>query len=60
MNKIYFDYAATSPTDIEVVKAMQPYFFDKFGNASSPHAIGQAAQKAVEESREVTARFIGA
>lgn len=60
MNKVYFDYAATAPTDSEVVKAMQPYFFEKFGNASSPHAIGQAAQKAVEESREVTARFIGA
>lgn len=60
MNKIYFDYAATAPTDPEVVKAMEPYFFEKFGNASSPHAIGQAAQKAVEESREAAARFIGA
>lgn len=60
MSKIYLDYAATAPTDPEVVKAMEPYFFEKFGNASSPHTIGQAAQKTIEESREITARFIGA
>ncbi len=59
-SKIYLDYAATTPTDPEVVKAMEPYFFAQFGNASSPHAIGQAAQKTVEESREKVARFIGA
>jgi cysteine desulfurase len=59
-SKIYFDYAATAPADPEVVKAMEPYFFTKFGNASSPHAIGQAAQKTVEESRECVARLIGA
>lgn len=60
MSKIYFDYAATAPTDPEVVKTMQPYFFEKFGNASSPHSAGQAALSRIEESRETVARFIGA
>ena len=32
MERIYFDYAATTPTDPQVSEAMQPYFFDKFGN----------------------------
>lgn len=60
MKNIYLDYAATTPTDPEVLKAMQPYFFEKFGNASSPHAIGQEAKKAIEDARQNLADFIGA
>jgi len=60
MKKIYFDYAATTPTDPEVLGAMEPYFFEKSGNASSLHAYGQEAKKAIEDSREVLAEFIGA
>ena len=36
--KVYLDYAATAPCDELVLKAMQPYFFEKFGNASSLHS----------------------
>lgn len=60
MKKVYLDYAATTPTDPEVVSAMQPYFFEKFGNPSSLHAYGQEAKKAVEDSRESLAGFINA
>ena len=60
MKKIYLDYAATTPTDPLVVAAMEPYFFEKFGNASSLHAYGQEAKKALEDSRESLAAFIGA
>ena len=60
MNKIYFDYAATTPTDPEVIKAMQPFFHEKFGNTSSPHTIGREAKKAVEDARETLAFFVGA
>ena len=60
MRKVYLDYAGTTPTDPEVIKAMQPYFFDKFGNASSIHTFGQEARKAVEDSRQTIADFIGA
>ena len=60
MKKIYLDYAATTPTDPEVIAAMEPYFFEKFGNASSLHAYGQEAKKALEDSRQALADFIGA
>jgi cysteine desulfurase len=60
MKKVYLDYAATTPTDPEVIAAMEPYFFEKFGNASSLHAYGQEAKKALEDSRQRLADFIGA
>ncbi len=60
MERIYLDYAATTPADPEVIKAMQPYFFEKFGNPSSIHSFGQEAKKALEESRETVASFLGA
>ncbi|MDD5505200.1 MAG: cysteine desulfurase NifS [Candidatus Omnitrophica bacterium] len=60
MKKVYLDYAATTPTDPEVLSAMEPYFFDKSGNASSLHAYGQEAKKAIEDAREMLAEFIGA
>jgi len=60
MQKIYFDHASTTPVDPEVIEAMTPYFYERFGNASSPHYFGQEAQKTIEDSRETLARFIGA
>jgi len=60
MKRIYLDYAATTPTDPEVTKAMEPYLFSKFGNASSIHSFGQEAKKGIEDARERLANFIGA
>jgi cysteine desulfurase len=54
------DHAATTPTDIEVVKAMEPYFSLKYGNPNSIHSFGQEAREAVEEAREKIAHLIGA
>ncbi|OGD85692.1 cysteine desulfurase NifS [Candidatus Curtissbacteria bacterium RBG_16_39_7] len=58
--KIYLDYAATTPVDPEVQKAMRPYFSRDFGNASSLHHFGQKAKEALEQSRDVIAKTIGA
>jgi len=58
--KIYLDNAATTAVDPAVVKAMLPYFSEKYGNASSQHFIGQEAKRAMEESRNVIAKSIGA
>jgi len=58
--KIYFDYAATTPVDPRVTKAMLPYFGEKFGNTMSIHSFGQDAKIALEKSREVVADLIGA
>ena len=57
---IYLDYAATTPVDPRVVKAMLPYFTEKFGNTMSLHSFGQEAKGALEESREVVASLMGA
>ncbi len=58
--KIYMDHASTTPVDPEVVKAMLPYFTDKFGNASSIHSFGREAKKVLEDSRIIVAESLNA
>lgn len=58
--KIYLDYAATTPLDPRVGKAMHPYFTESFGNTMSLHSFGQDAKLVLEESRETVAGLIGA
>jgi cysteine desulfurase len=58
MKRIYFDYAATTPTHPEVVKAMLPYFNEIYGNPSSIHAYGLEAKGAMEEARAKVAKLI--
>jgi len=60
MKRIYLDNAATTSTDEEVVKAMEPYFSLKYGNPNSIHSLGHEAREAIEETREKTAHLIGA
>ncbi len=60
MRRIYLDYAATTPTHPEVVKAMLPYFTDTFGNPSSIYSCGQEARGTIEEARTKVAELIGA
>ncbi len=60
MKRIYFDYAATTPVDKEVIKAMAPYLNEKFGNPGSLHFFGQEALAAVDASRETIAKTVGA
>ena len=64
MDKIYFDYAATTPMDPLVKKAMMPYFSNLpaggFGNPGSLHFFGQEAMAAIDESREKIAATINA
>ncbi len=60
MKRIYLDYAAATPIDLEVKQAMMPYFNVEFGNPGSLHSFGQKAMAAVDESREKIAKIIGA
>lgn len=60
MRQIYLDNAATTKVDEEVLKAMLPYFTEKFGNPSSQHQIGQEAKNALEKSRKIIANAINA
>lgn len=57
---IYLDYASTTPVDPRVLKAMLPYFSDKFGNTMSFHEMGAEALEAVEKARETIAKIINA
>jgi cysteine desulfurase len=52
MRRVYMDSNATTQLAPEVFTAMQPYFTEQFGNASSVHFHGQRARGAVEQARE--------
>lgn len=56
----YLDYQSAKPVDLRVIEAMTPYFYDKFGNPSSLHKIGDEATKVLEESHQTIANFINA
>lgn len=58
---IYLDHQATTPVDPAVLKAMLPYFSERFGNpASVQHQAGQQAAEAVEQARRQVADLLGA
>ncbi|WP_071058827.1 IscS subfamily cysteine desulfurase [Pelistega sp. MC2] len=58
---IYLDYSATTPVDPQVVDAMVPWLFEKFGNpASRSHAFGWEAEEAVENARAQVADLVNA
>ena len=56
---IYADHAATTPLAPDVLAAMMPYLTQYYGNASSPHAMGQASQIAVDRARDDVAKVLG-
>jgi len=58
--KVYLDYAATTPVDPAVLKAMLPYFNKDFGNPSSMHSFGLKSAQALQDSRQVIAKAIDA
>jgi cysteine desulfurase len=55
---VYFDHNATSPLDPRVQEAMLPYLVS--ANASSRHAQGRHARKALDQAREQVAAVVGA
>ncbi len=58
---IYLDNSATTPLDPRVVEAMLPWLTEQFGNpASSTHAFGQAASRAVDSARKDVATLVNA
>jgi cysteine desulfurase len=59
MRRAYLDNNATTPLLPPVLEAMQPYFIEQFGNASSIHHHGQQTRAAVERARESVAALLG-
>ena len=60
MDTIYLDHAATTPMTASAMAAMLPFFMENYGNASSIHATGRDARKAVERAREQVRKAVGA
>ncbi len=60
MRRIYLDNNATTPVLPEVVAAMQPYWTERFGNASAVHEHGRTARAAIDEAREQLAALLNA
>ena len=60
MERIYLDYAATTPVREEVLSAMLPYLRDNCGNPGSQHYAGRQAKAAIENARQSVAEAIGA
>jgi cysteine desulfurase len=52
------DANATTPVLPEVQRAMEPFWQEQFGNASSIHQRGQHARAAVDHARESVARLL--
>jgi cysteine desulfurase len=60
MKSIYLDNAATTKLDDAVLKEMNKYHSDIYGNPSSSHLMGKEAKRAISEAREIIAKSIGA
>lgn len=57
---IYLDYAAATPMDPKVLKAMEPYFSDKFFNPSATYLAAKDVNKDIQNARGTVARQLGA
>ncbi|MBS1621141.1 MAG: cysteine desulfurase [Bacteroidetes bacterium] len=60
MNRIYFDNAATTALDKEVLDVMLPYLTEKFGNPSSVYSYGRETRLAIEKARKSVAHLLNA
>lgn len=58
--KVYLDYAATTPLDKRVFKAMSPLLGENFGNPASLHAFGREALRELDAARDKVAQILGA
>jgi cysteine desulfurase len=58
---IYLDHHATTPPDPRVLAAMRPWWEENFANpGSTEHALGRAAEEAVDRARAQIAELVGA
>ncbi len=55
---IYFDNAATTPLDKEVLDLMHEIMSNEFGNPSSIHTEGRKARSIIENARKTVAKLL--
>jgi cysteine desulfurase len=56
--RVYFDNAATTPIDPEVLKVMYNVMESNYGNPSSIHGHGREARALIEKSRKTIANLL--
>ena len=54
----YFDNAATTRINEEVLKEMFPYLTKEYGNASSMYSIGRQSRRVIENARKQVAQLL--
>jgi len=59
-DRIYFDNAATTSLDGEVLEAMMPYLTNLYGNPSSIYSYGRECRLAIENARKSVAKILNA
>ena len=59
-DRIYFDNAATTCLDPEVLDAMMPYLTSCYGNPSSIYSYGRESRLAIEIARKSVAKILNA
>ncbi len=60
MNRIYFDNAATTTLDPQVLEVMLPYLQNHFGNPSSIYSYGRETRLAIENARKSVSKILNA
>jgi len=60
LKRIYFDNAATTALDPQVLETMMPYLTEKFGNPSSIYSYGRESRMAIETARKTVAKILNA
>ena len=55
----YFDWAATSPQDKEILRESLEITLEKWGNPSSAHSSGKEAKEVLENARSKCAEVLG-
>jgi cysteine desulfurase len=58
--RIYFDNAATTCLDPQVLEAMMPYLTSCYGNPSSIYSYGRESRLAIENARKSVAKILNA
>ncbi len=58
--RIYFDNAATTALDPDVLEIMMPYLTEKYGNPSSIYSYGRETRMAIETARKSVAKILNA
>jgi cysteine desulfurase len=60
VQRVYFDNAATTALDPQVLEAMMPYLTEKFGNPSSIYSYGRESRLGIENARKTVAKILNA